>query len=284
MKHNQVQEQLAAYALGALDARELEAIAQHLESCGACSAMAGREIAAAARMAALIPPADPPPALRSRLLASTGSTRQPSRQAAPEAAPRMRRGLSWPAMRPALGAGIAGLLAFALLGSILGLLVASQDRLSDLEGENQRVTALLGDMQKANERISSTLHDQDRFDYLINLPAVSRLYLRGTADAPTARGLVITNKDMTWGVVMLLEVEPLAKGVAYQVWLEQEGKAVSAGVIDTVDPEDGFGRLYISAFPQPLTKYSRVYVTTEALPTGAIPKGKTLLSAPITPA
>jgi anti-sigma factor RsiW len=60
---------LAAHALGALPAADGEALERHLAGCAACRAEACDLFEAAAWLALALPPVEPPPTLRGRVMA-----------------------------------------------------------------------------------------------------------------------------------------------------------------------------------------------------------------------
>jgi hypothetical protein len=97
---------LAPVALGAADGEEAARVRAHLLTCAACRAEYADLEAAAGALALAPPPADPPRALRRRVLAA-------ARAEAPAHAPAPRRArLGWPALATALGAACLALLAW----------------------------------------------------------------------------------------------------------------------------------------------------------------------------
>ncbi|MBE7528234.1 MAG: hypothetical protein HND44_18060 [Chloroflexi bacterium] len=71
MPHQAIQELLAAYALGSLEADEAVTVAVHLETCPACRAELAAYEAVTDMLATAVPLASPPPALKTRLMART---------------------------------------------------------------------------------------------------------------------------------------------------------------------------------------------------------------------
>lgn len=61
----------AAYALAALPATQASSFARHLTRCSECRAEADALLEAASRLALAVPPVDPPPALRTRIVEAT---------------------------------------------------------------------------------------------------------------------------------------------------------------------------------------------------------------------
>ena len=61
----------ATYALAALPPTQSQAFARHLTRCEECRGEVDRLLDAAASLALALPPVDPPPALRQRIIAAT---------------------------------------------------------------------------------------------------------------------------------------------------------------------------------------------------------------------
>ena len=70
MRHEDMTEQAALYALGILDPAEVWAFEEHLAGCGPCKAEVSGFRETAATLAAAAPPANPPARLRDRVLAA----------------------------------------------------------------------------------------------------------------------------------------------------------------------------------------------------------------------
>ena len=112
---------VAAYALDALDERESRMVADHLAECDRCAERLRWYAPAVNVLPAAVPTEEPPPALRARLMEIV--EREGAVEQAPAAAPPARRsladrlGLSGFPLRPAM----AGLAAFLLLAAgVLG--------------------------------------------------------------------------------------------------------------------------------------------------------------------
>jgi anti-sigma-K factor RskA len=108
---------VAAYALGALDATEVDAFHRHLESCAVCR----DELAAFQEVVATLPmtaPAHPVPGdLRRRVMRAVEA--EPKRQAERSPAPRRRISVAgWLVPRPALALGTALALAIAVFAGL----------------------------------------------------------------------------------------------------------------------------------------------------------------------
>jgi anti-sigma-K factor RskA len=136
----QFEEISGAYALGALDEREMREAEEHLRSCERHAEV--RELALVASGLASAPPQmDPPPALKSRLMEAARA------EAAPEvaAAPADQGGSLWETIRswvagPRFGYALAGGLAIV----VAALLLWNVSLQSDDAGSAQTVVTLTG--------------------------------------------------------------------------------------------------------------------------------------------
>lgn len=121
-EHDEVFESLGAYALGALPERERDAVATHVETCPICAEDAAGLRRAAASLVEAVPRSDPPPELRSRIMAIVESEAQLLRAAAGERrAPAPRRRASWSG--PPRWVAAAG--ALLVLGGVIGAILAT---------------------------------------------------------------------------------------------------------------------------------------------------------------
>jgi anti-sigma-K factor RskA len=127
-----------AYALDALDDADRERFERHLRTCPACADDVRRytEVATALAMAVA---AEPPPALRERVLAAATVTRQAP---PPVLAPRRRAAATRSPWMPRLAIGLAaaGVAAAAVLAVVQ---VSTQDRLNTVRAQNEAIAALL---------------------------------------------------------------------------------------------------------------------------------------------
>lgn len=111
--HEHWNDDLAAYALGALQVAEAAALERHLESCERCRAELLWLAPAVSALPESVERVEPAPGLRARLMAEVGA----DAEAAPE--PRRSR-LRWPLLRPAIGFAALALVVAAVLGYALG--------------------------------------------------------------------------------------------------------------------------------------------------------------------
>jgi anti-sigma-K factor RskA len=112
--HRVSQDDLVAYALGALEPREERTVAKHASGCESCTAELRRLAPAVGALAESVEPVDPPESLRQALMAAVHADASEPAAAEP-AAPRGERvrGFLW---RPAAVVGAAALVAAGAVG------------------------------------------------------------------------------------------------------------------------------------------------------------------------
>ncbi len=120
--HDEIENSLAAFLLGASDAEEAAVVRAHLEGCPICQALAKRLQRAIGSVPLAVEPVAPPARLRERILAAAAASRQ-SIRSIPQRAPvlRLRRPAGWrwaTSLRATIAA--AAVVAFAL-GAGFGL-------------------------------------------------------------------------------------------------------------------------------------------------------------------
>jgi anti-sigma-K factor RskA len=196
-RHDDFQQLLGAFALGAVDADEAAALRAHLATCAECQAELGAMWLAVGTLPMTIEPMDPPPALRSRIEAAI-LAESPPQPAAPRQAPTMppptpiRRPDSWWS-RAAPWAAAA-----AILLVVSAALLAWNLRLQDqLRGTMPQTVALAP-----------------------------------TDAAPGASGEVRYLPESDLFVLDVRDLPPLAPGEVYEVWLIGAEGPVPAGVFD----------------------------------------------------
>ena len=254
MEPDPIQELLAEYALGTLDADEQARVERHLAQCADCRRLLAeyQEVAGALPQAlAAVSPWRLPSAAKTRLLQSLKadalpSPRSPSRDGTPgaAAAPRPGRpGRAW-WRRPQLIGGLAAalLVALSLLWSLqLGAALA-QERALRAEYANlvsrQEVVLEVVDSSKTVKRV-----------------------LRPPGGGSPAYGKLYTRPDLAEVVVMAARLSPPPPGQAYHLWLTSEGQTHLAGVLAVND--QGFGLLVFEA-DRPGPAYEAAQLTLQA--------------------
>lgn len=241
------EEWLPAYALGALDGKELRELGAHLATgCERCTAMLTGWEGDLAALAAEAPEVGPSEVTRRRLMRQV-EAEAPARPAAVASKrDRPRRALAgW-----ALAASVAAV-AFSL-GALWSQLRVSEDlrtNLADrvlvereidrLQDELSRARAELGGLRTHVERLAVSLQ---------SLGGGGRSYLlAGLEGAPEAGGATFVDPRTRRAVFHAYGLPAAPPGKTYQLWWIAEGKPVSAGIFD-VD-ETGTGSLEITGEP-----------------------------------
>ena len=210
-----VDDLLALYALGGLEADELRTVTDHLAVCEMCRAEADRQAALVAAVAAAVaegvPARAPNPRLRAQVLARAAQTR-PARPVQPA---RVRRPISWAGWL----AAAAGVVMAALIGWNIYLtnqmvvlqrrVVYNQNALSLIAGANTEHIPLLG---------------QGSFGQAGGNAYVDQ-----------------TTKDV---VLVVQQLQPLPANQTYQAWLINEQGPTNAGLFRVSDK--GWGMAWLS--------------------------------------
>lgn len=241
--HSRWDEDLAPYAIGALDADDMVAFAAHLAGCDRCRGELHRLAPAVELLPASVEQIQPPPALRGRILAAiaeqepAGAAVSPA--AAPPRPPRSRTSLRerisrWhvPAL-PAVLTGAAVAAAFAV-----GFLVRGGDETTT----PQRTT----------------------------VPVVA-----STSGANDVRGQLISDGG-AWHLDVASLPQP-SGGRVYQAWVMRRDRAVEPSTVFVLKA-DGSSTV---AIPQSLGAGDQVLVTQEPAGGSPAPTSRPLLSATV---
>ena len=225
MTCERLDELAAAYALGAVPPDEERAMSEHLATCDEPHAEARELIGAAAMLPAALPPMEPSPALRARLMATVATTPQDHRRvAAPVEAPvRLEPRRSWWQLGPLPAALAAVALAVVVgLGAWnldLGRQIAERDEALRAVASADAAYAVTG---SAGSGWVLETDGQAIFlaDSLAELPAdrIYELWLIGPEGEPVAVGTV-TDTD---GVAFATLERDLGSATTFAVTVEAE--------------------------------------------------------------
>ena len=232
--HGEVEDMLAAYALGAVEPEDRELIRAHLEGCSTCTATVRRLERARDALPLAIEAVEPPSRLRESILASAGGT---SRRAQPgvlpsKVRPLLRTGrprLRWAPRGLTAGIAAAAVVAFGL-GAGLGLGVGRS----------------LSPAAPASN--------------------VAQYQLSGSGAMSGASGKVYELKNQGLTLVEFSNLPALQPDKVYELWLiPGQGNPIPAGVF----MPDQAGS-HVAVVARNLQGLSALAVTVEAGPNGAL--------------
>jgi hypothetical protein len=225
-----VQENVDAWALGALAPEEARALEGHLDGCAACHALADEATAAAASLGLAVPMRSASVALKSRVVASAAVLTDIGKQ---------RRARMW----------YAAVAALAIIGTTAtAWAVLTQVRMNDLEDRNAAISAdatlqaeQFGETVAVQSQLSDTVETQNAILEIVLEPDVQRTELMGTSRAPAATGRCVWSRARASGALIVDGLPPPPSGSVYAMWIVYEREWLDAGRF-TVD-EDGQGHL-----------------------------------------
>jgi len=232
-------ENLAAYALGALDENEARRLEEHLESCQACQAELADYTAVSDGLLSALPPQEPRPGLRKQLRA-----RLPDNRAASGARS------SWSLPRISFGQ-VAAAVAFVLL---LGLNLYSALQTRRLQGQQAELAQRMDAEQSAIAMLA--------------YPGTQKISIY-----EGAAGSLLLNAETNTAVLFTWDLPELPDDQTYQIWLiDAGGNRVSGGLFET-SPENEYTTVRVAA-SSPLDDFVGLGVTIEPWggspgPTGA---------------
>lgn len=277
--------QLGAYALGALDPEDRSAVEAQL----AAAPEQQEELRQLREIVALLPyaaqPVQPPDRVRQALMARVAAA---APAPAPAARPAPRRRAGW--LLPALAASLAVVvLALAGLAASLGATVARLDQtnrelvttlgglqtaLADTQARQEALAAELAAGQRqiaevsaalsaSEERIGQLSAELVRDDYVISFvsaPGVATRELTAARGGLDARGAMYMYPGNSSAVVLFSGLTPLEPGKVYQFWLADGSTQVAGGTF-MVD-SSGIGNIVVEA-PREVNAFRQVMVTVE---------------------
>lgn len=232
MDHEQLRELAEPYALGILGAEERSAFERHLPLCPSCQQAVRDAQLVGLGLGQSVDMVDPPPQLRSRVIAAATATPQVSAQNSPRQT-RATRTLPWWLTAAA-----------SLAALVFGLQWWNTERqldvaMSELSSTRQELAMATSQMASARAVADRA---QEQLDILAARDVVI-VNLAGQSPAPSAAGRVYwsASRGLAFSAANL---PALADGRVYQLWLVTDGAPVSAALI-TPDP-DGAARALVS--------------------------------------
>jgi anti-sigma-K factor RskA len=258
--HEELQDSLPAWAIGALRANESREVESHLASCATCRAEAAGLADVALTVAASGPLAAPSDTVRSQILARTAS--RATVVAKPVKTPAMRT-LRASSFVPWLVAAASVLLAVYFGADSLRVrreLDTVRGELHAARAEAAATGVRLAALQQASDRSESA------FAVLV-APDVARIDLAGQpgqAPSASARAFWSRSRGMVFSATSLPAPPP---GRTYQVWVVTKDPApLSAGLVSP----DSQGRVN-AVFATPATIPQPIAVAVTLEPEGGVP-------------
>jgi anti-sigma-K factor RskA len=229
--HEELESNVAAWVLGALDREEAEVVQAHVEGCASCREAAARLQRAVTALPLLVEEVEPPARLRERILAAAAASRDST--AAPS---RVRKKVTSPVRGNVLAPLFGRLPAYAAAAAVLVALVAGL-----VAGE------LVGRTGQAPPPSQ-----------------VARFTLNGHESLAGAKATVIDLKGDGLALVDFSGLPAVGQGRVYEVWLITSGGRADPAAVFV---PDGNGSKVVLV-NRALQGYSLMAITNEAGPDG----------------
>ncbi|HVG37783.1 MAG TPA: anti-sigma factor [Pyrinomonadaceae bacterium] len=276
MKKEELTDNLAADALGSLDAAERRALEEHLAAHPKDRAEARELDDAAAALAYLAPPVAPSPEVRARLLEriagmkTGGGEENPPRDSSSNVVPFVRpshdAGKVYFARSALYSAALAASLVIAALVIFLVILWQRNEALrAELAGLSDRLQATQGELARARADAS-----------ILSAPETNLRVLASAKNVSRARAVLAFDRRTGQTLVYASNLPPAPAGKGYQLWFITDGKPLPGGVF-TVDAE---GRATVKDEAPPAGRQATVFaITLEPLSGSAAPTSDILLAS-----
>ncbi len=241
MPEEHVDDLLDAFALGALEPDEMEAVTRHLEGCERCTTLATGANAVAIDLLYAAPPIAPPPALRARVLERIEAEAQSGQTST------MRALGSHHVEAPPAGIATGSAAPNRFFERLRGLL-------SPRSGEDE-----------AHRLLAELLADPE----CIIWPVPS------TDAMPSASGRLVGTPRLQYGVLVTSGMRPTPRHRAYQVWFLRGGQPVPNALFSVRQS----GRTTsVVRTQEPLGRYDTVAITPEPASGSPAPTGPIVLA------
>ncbi|MGB7873976.1 MAG: anti-sigma factor [Anaerolineales bacterium] len=224
-------ENLAAYALGTLDADDIRALESHLENCQDCQSELADYQSVTTGLLHSVPPQAPPPSLRRKLVAQLPSQRTQT-----------------PNLRPNIFSrfSLGQVATTVIVVILLGLNIFSSMQIRELQQQQAELTERL-----SNEQVAIAM---------LAYPSTQSLTV--SADVQNLAGSMLVDREKRIAVLVLWNLPPLDAGQTYQAWLiDADGNRVSGGLFASVI-ERGYTTATIHS-PAPIGEFEGLGVTVE---------------------
>ena len=256
MDCEQIKEILDAYALGAAEKAEAEALEEHVADCVRCWESLNEAQRATALLALSTAIEEASPYLRHRILDEARRQGRPSRGAG-----RLLAGLKrlWPA-------GVGVLAAAGVAALVLAVFV--QAEMNDLQDEN-------GQLERQVQEAGTLLGEQRQLMAVMAAPDLQQVSLHSPQPGSDALATYYWSLNTQSGFLVCNKLPPLAENQSYQVWILADGEAIPAG---TFQPWKGIGQLPIDLSISD-KRHTAIIVTIEDADGSDRPSGEPFLLA-----
>jgi len=224
-------ENLAAYALGTLDADDIPALESHLADCQDCQSELADYQSVASSLLQAIPPRMPPQGLRRKLIA-----RLPSQQT----------------RTPKLFADIFGQISIGQVALAVVMLF--------LLGLNIFSTLQIRQLQQGQFELAERLSQDQTAIAMLAYPSTQALPVH--AEMSDITGSMLVDKDKSTAVLVLWNLPRVESGQTYQIWLIDAGGQRTSGGLFTPVNDWGYTTATIHS-PRPLGQFVGIGVTVE---------------------
>lgn len=239
-EHNQLQDNLAAYALNALDPDDIPALETHIKTCASCQATLTEYQRVSAGLLAGLPPRPPRPALKRILAAQLPGNANNVRA----------RFTSW------------SLAQFAMAGAVvllLGINLFSLFQVRSLQDQQAEMTR-----QQETEQTALSI---------LAYAGTQSLPVSGEG----LTGSLLLDRDRNAAVLFVWDLPLLTPNQTYQIWLiDPQGKRISAGLFNAVTGRPI--TIFELSSPKPLSNFTSMGVTIEPRGGSPQPTGPRILS------
>ena len=281
MDCSRAEELFEPYLLGALESRERQLMDSHLDTCHQCNLKLREDGETAAKLALGVPQLQVPPRVKQRLFASIDEDIRLHTLARPQP---ILTGF-WATLSGTLALhGGKAVTAALVVGIVFGGIWFNA-RLNEVSEDNSRLGDRLNEQLQAVAQtdghaadVMEMVKDQRFVTYetlsMYATPGTSVNMLWGTRLSSRARGMMVVSHMRNKAVLLVLNLPPLPRDKAYQVWLIKESQRYGS-VLFTVD-STGSGQAVI--FPvTPLSEFDGIGITIEPIEGSDLPTGSSVL-------
>ena len=279
-----IEELLPAYALNALDPQEQERVERALEQDERYRDLLAQYLEASVALSESHLPETPSPMLRKRVMAAARAAAAPETMARPPARLRASGAAPWLRGVPVRvwSAAAVFLVLLSSFGAFMAYqqgriqrletdVVANQQQILEQQGTQEGLAVRISDEM---ERTKGQLQQQRAAMYWAALPGVDTVLLE-SAVRSGPRAMLMMNPDHTAGLLVVLELEPLAEGVSYQAWFWRRRGLPTRAAEFTADVT-GYAQVWVR-MEEGMSEYHTVSISMEPDGDDSLPQGTKLL-------